>query len=308
MKNIIAVVAVAVLMACVCADQPRFKGKVALVTGGSSGIGYQTALQFAQEGAKVIIVARDSNTKTHSLALAVKTISEDATVKANGGSVRSYKAELTKMTDVTKLFQDIKGHEGKIDFGINCAGISGPLGPMGTMEYTYGEHDPIENNVYATLNAMTKEEEMMVNTNVSGVIISISAVEGVTPSSIVPRFSASKYAIVGLSNSIALVHITGEDGPYIRSNVVCPGPIATPQLFNKAKYYAEKPQQPWEGEEVTEDSPIWKEHEGNFSSKVPMGRIGRPAEVANTILWLCTDDAAHISGDFIMVDGGMWAA
>jgi Dehydrogenases with different specificities (related to short-chain alcohol dehydrogenases) len=305
MKNIVAVVAVAMLVACASAAV-RFKDKVVLVTGGSRGIGYQTALQFAQEGAKVILVSRDIHA---SLDKAKNQINDDKDVKENGGAAFSYKADLTDYGQVTKLFDYIKSDAGleKIDIAINGAGISGPLGKMGTMEYTFTENDPVMNNVYATLNCLTKEEEMMVLTNTSGVIITIDAVEGLIPSSLAPRFAASKYALIGLSHSIALRHITGIDGPYIRTNLVCPGPTATTQLFNKAKFYTDKHQQPWEGEDLTEDSKVWKDHESNFTAHVPMGRIARPSEIANTILWLCTDDALHISGDAISVDGGMWA-
>jgi len=303
MKSII--IAVAMVVACASAAA-RFKDKVALVTGGSSGIGFQTALQFAQEGAKVVIVSRDIHS---SLEDAKKKINADDQVVANGGGAFSYKANCSDMAQVEKLFKYIKSEPGlqKIDFAVNGAGISGPLGKMGVMDYTYSEYDPVMNNVYATLNCMTKEEEMMVLSNTSGVIITISAVEGLIPSSLAPRFAASKYAVIGLSHSIALRHITGIDGPYIRANLVCPGPTATRQLFNKAKFFTDKQQQPWEGEEITEDSKVWKEHESNFTAHVPMGRIARPNEIANTILWLCTDEAVHISGDAVSVDGGMWA-
>ena len=305
MKNIAAFVAVAMLVACVSADA-RFKDKVVLVTGGSSGIGYQTALQFAQEGAKVVIAARGIHA---SLEKAKQQINEDKDVIANGGGAFPFQGDMTDMKKVEALFKFIKEDPAleKLDIAINGAGISGPLGKMGEMKYTYTENDPVMNNVYATLNCLAKEEEMMVMTNTSGVILTISAVEGLRPSSFYPRFAASKYALIGLSHSIALRHITGIDGPYIRANVVCPGPTATRQLFNKAKFFTDKPQQPWEGSEVTEDSKVWKDHEGNFTAHVPMGRIARPNEVANTILWLCTDEAVHISGDSISVDGGMWA-
>lgn len=303
MKNIVAVLAVAVFALCVSAD-PRFTDKIVLVTGGSSGIGYQTALQFAQEGARVVITARDSHPKQYTGAAAAEAINNDAQVKTSGGEARFIKADLTVESDVQALFKDIRSTEGKLDIAVNAAGISGPMGGLlETAEYT--DYDPILNNVYALMRPLAEEEAIMVEKNITGVIVNIAAVEGITASSLLPRFSAAAHSIIGITNSLALTHITGTANPYIRMNTVAPGRTLTPFLFNQAKYYA-KHQQPFEGEFITEDNKIWIESQGNFTAKVPMERAARPFEVANLILWLCTDDAMHISADTIIVDGGIW--
>jgi len=303
MKCILAVFAVAVLAACVN-GAVRFKGKTVLVTGGTSGIGYQTALQFAQEGAAVIICGRDVNKEHYSGEKAAKAINDDTLVSANHGSARFVKADVSKAEDVDNLFADIMKKEGTLDIAINNAGISGPVGKLGdTDKYTLGEHDPILNNFYGTMRCIAKEEEIMVGQNINGSIVNVAAVDGYTANSNLPLFSASKYAIIGLSHSLALKHLTGEDGPYIRVNSVAPTTTATPHAFNLVK----KDKQPWEGDWVTEDSKEWKEALPKIVEHIPMGRIGRPNEVANTILWLCTDDAEFISGDIIGVDGGYWA-
>jgi len=310
MKAISVLAVAAVLVACVSAQEARFKNKVVLVTGGTSGIGYATALGFAREGAKVIIVARDSNVEHYSGEKAVNKISNDDKVKTNGGSVRFFKADMAEKDDANALFKNITAVEGRLDIGVNSAGVSGPMGTItDTMKYNKKkEYCPIRNNIYTAIRACAGEEKIMCDQNISGVIINVAAIEGVTPAPYLPRYGASKYAIIGLTNSIALGHISGDPAPYIRCNSVAPGPVATPFLFNRAKWFA-KGQQPWEGEFISNEShPIWKESEGNFTEDVPMARIAKPAEVANTILWLCSDEASHISGDTIMVDGGLWSA
>jgi len=308
MKSVIALFAVAVLIACVSATQTRFKDKIILVTGGSSGIGYQTALQFAQEGGRVIIAARDRNTQFYSVQKAVEAIKNDATVKQNKGEIRGVKADLSTAQDVENLFNDIRKTEGRIDFAVNAAGISGPMGTIGdTAKYIYTPNDPISNNYYATLRAIAEEEALMVEKMIDGVIVNVIDIVGITPGTASPFYAASKYATVGLSNSIALCHIDATQPPYIRSVGVAPGPIGTPLLYNRAKFYY-KGQQPWEGDFINNDqSPIWKESVGNFTDSVPMGRIGKTKEVADTILWLCTEDALFISGSTVTVDGGIWA-
>jgi len=298
----IAVVAVAVLAACVCADDIRFKDKVVLVTGGTSGIGYQTALQFAQEGAKVVICARDSQPDHYSGDKAVTDIMNDETVKANGGSVRFVKTDVRVEDEVKALFEDIMNTEKTLDIAINNAGISGPKGDLlSTTQYT--DYDPIENNVYGVIRCIAEEEAIMMANNINGSIVNVAGVNGVTPNARYPRLSAAEYAIIGLGKSVALQHITGMDGPYIRVNQVLPGTIATPFTFNTVK----EGQQPWEGDWITEDSDVWKNAIPEVVKHIPMQRVGRPEEVAKTILWLCTEEAEFISGDNILVDGGVWA-
>jgi len=304
MKWIVVVAAVAFVAACVSGANIRFKDKVVLVTGGTSGIGYQTALQFAQEGARVIICARDKNPTHYSGKRAVAAIQADATVKANGGTVRFIQADVSKEQDTKNMFEDIFANEGAIDIAVNNAGISGPLGKLGdTAEFTGGEHDPIVNNLYGAIRCISYEEANMVNYSTNGTIINVVGIEGITPNSTLPRYAAASHAIIGLGKGVALQHITGLDGPYIRCNIVCPARTATPFAFNMVK----PGKQPWEGDWITEDSKEWEEALPGLVEHIPMGRVARPNEVANTILWLCTEDAIHISGDVITVDGGFWA-
>jgi len=303
MKYIIAVIILAIVAASVNGDNVRFKDKVVLVTGGTSGIGYQTALQFAQEGARVIICARDSQKEHYSGADAVKKITDDEVVKKNGGTVRFVQTDVTNSAQVKALFDDIRAQEKTLDIAVNNAGISGPRGKLDeTAKYTYTQYDPIINNVYGVMNCIAEEEAMMFKNGINGSIVNVAAVHGITPDSHYPLYSASKYAIIGLGNSVALNHIDGANGTYIRVNNVAPSTVATPFAFNRVKAC-----QPWEGDWITEDSQIWQEALPSVVEHIPMSRVGRPNEVANTILWLCTEDAIHISGDTITVDGGYWA-
>jgi len=303
MKCVFAVVAVALFAACVNADDYRFVDKVVLVTGGSSGIGFQTALQFAQEGAHVIITARDSNTEHYSLKNATDTISADPAVIASKGFVRPVQADVSNRDSAKKLFDNIRAQEGRLDIAVNGAGISGPLGHLfETAEFTLTEHDPIMNNVYATMYCLAYEEELMYSNGINGSIVNIAAVQGIVPNSTLPRYTASKHAVIGLGKSLGLPHITGEDGVYIRVNNIAPGVTATPFAFQLVKN-----SQPWEGEWVTEDSKTWQDALPGVVAHTPMGRVARPSEIAAAILWLCTDDANYISASTLLVDGGAWA-
>jgi len=305
MKSIVFVVAL--LAACAFADV-RFTGKIVVVTGGSSGIGFQTALQFAREGAHVIITARDSNPKAYSLASAAEKIKNDKEVIQNKGSIRYVAGDMSNAKDVLNFFTNIRNTEGKIDLAVNAAGITGPMGKIGdTSKYSGSPNDPILNNYYATVRAMSEEEKLMVEKNIDhGAIINVADFYGLHPLGTLPLYSASKYAIIGASNSVALQHIDATQPPYIRVVTVTPGPVNTPMLHQRAKYYATK-QQPFEGEFIKEDNPIWKSSIGNFTKIVPMARLAEPEEIANTILWLCTPDAVHISGSTVTVDGGLLA-
>ena len=308
MKKAIAValvVAAFVAAATEAAGQTRFKGKKVLVTGGSSGVGFQTALEFAREGATVVICSRDSHPTWFTGADAEARINSDETVLATGGHARWVKADVSKAADVKALFESIRAQEGLLDIAVNNAGISGPVGALGDMaKYSQGEYDPIANNLYGVLRCMAEEESMMLEGNISGSIVNVASLNGVIAAPMGAMYGASKFGVIGATKSIALKHITG--GPYIRANAVAPGPIATPLLFNQFKM-DEYGQQPWEGDLITEDSPLWLKYKDETLEGVPMRALAQPKQIADPILWLCTDEAAHISGDTLIVDGGIWA-
>lgn len=306
-KTLAVALAVVALVAAAseAAGQTRFKGKKVLVTGGSSGIGFQTALEFAREGATVVICSRDSHPTWFTGADAEARINSDETVVATGGHARWVKADVSKAKDVKALFESIRAQEGLLDIAVNCAGISGPIGQLGdTAKYSQGEYDPVAVNLYGVLRCMAEEESMMLEGNISGSIVNVASLDGLVSAPTGAMYSASKFGVIGATKSIALKHITG--GPYIRANAVAPGPVATPLFFNQVKM-DEYGQQPWEGDLVTEDSELWKKYKGDTEEVVPMHALARPSQIANPILWLCTDEAAHVSGDTLIVDGGIWA-
>ena len=287
------------------AGQTRFKGKKVLVTGGSSGIGFQTALEFAREGATVVFCSRDSHPTWFNGTAAETRINSDETVKATGGRARWVKADVSSAPDVKALFESIRAEEGLLDIAVNCAGISGPIGVISeTGKYAQGEHDPIAVNLYGVLRCMAEEESMMLEGNISGAIVNVASLDGLLGAPTGSMYSASKFGVVGATKSMALAHITG--GPYIRANAVAPGPVATPLFFNQVKM-DEYGQQPWEGELVTEDSALWQKYKGDTEDVVPMHALARPKQIADPILWLCSDEAAKVSGDTLIVDGGIWA-
>jgi NAD(P)-dependent dehydrogenase (short-subunit alcohol dehydrogenase family) len=244
----------------------RLTGKVAVVTGGNSGIGLATAKRFREEGAKVVISGRDQRT----LVEAVKTI---------GGEVVAVRADVAKLSDLDKLYKTVSEKFGRIDVLFANAGIA-KFAPLAeSTEALYDETFNINvKGVYFTI----QKALPLLNDGASIIInSSVASESGVADTSI---YSATKAAIRSFARTLTAELV----GRGIRINVVSPGPIRTP-IFGRNGL----------SQEQIDDVARM------LVSKVPMNRFGQPEEVADTVLFLASQEASYITGVDINVDGGM---
>jgi NAD(P)-dependent dehydrogenase (short-subunit alcohol dehydrogenase family) len=237
----------------------KLQGKVAVITGGSEGIGLATATLFAKEGAYVFITGR----RRKELDEAVKTI---------GSDVSAVQGDVAKLADLDRLYETVAEVKGRIDIVFANAGV-GEFAPLGSISE---EHfDKLFNvNVRGTLFTVQKALPLM---NDGGSIIlngSVASMKG-TPSFGV--YAASKAAI----RSLVRTWTSDLKDRHIRSNVVSPGPIDTP-LTNR------------------QDSDVM----ARIVSTIPMGRMGKPDEIAKAALFLASDDSSFVTGIELFVDGG----
>jgi NAD(P)-dependent dehydrogenase (short-subunit alcohol dehydrogenase family) len=244
----------------------KLNGKVALVTGGNSGIGLATAKQFAIEGAYVFISGR----RESNLARAVQEIGENVT---------SIQGDVSEPADLDRLFSQIKREKGHLDIVFANAGVA-RYGQLG--EITEELYDSIfEINVKGVL--FTVQKALPLLTDGASIILnaSIVASKGLPANAI---YSASKAAV----RSFARTMSTDLKARQIRVNAVSPGPTDTPG-FN----------------ELVNSSEVGQHRIKMISSTIPLGRLGRPEEIAKAVTFLASDESSYITGIELFVDGGM---
>lgn len=247
-----------------------FENKVAIVTGGSFGIGQATAIAFAKRGAKVVVADWIENQETLKL------------VKASGGEGTFVKCDVSKSKDVESLIKQTVEAYGRLDFAVNNAGIEG---------MTAFTHECAEDNFDKTIGVnlkgvwlcMKNELSVMLKQN-KGSIVNIASIAGLVGFPGLPAYVSSKHAVVGLTKTAALEY--AKLG--IRINAVCPGVIKTPMIDRTT------------GNDKTVEK--------KFEDMEPVGRMGQPEEVAEAILWLCSDASSFVTGHAMAVDGGWIAA
>jgi NAD(P)-dependent dehydrogenase (short-subunit alcohol dehydrogenase family) len=247
-----------------------FENKVAIVTGGSFGIGKATAKAFANRGAKVVIADWVEDYST------LKEIQND------GGSAFFIKCDVSKASDVTAMINKTMETFGRLDFAVNNAGIEGATAQ--THECTEENWDKTINiNLKGVWLCMKLEIPLMLKQG-KGAIVNIASIAGLVGFSGLPAYVVSKHGIVGLTKTAALEY--AKQG--IRVNAVCPGVIRTAMV-----------------DRVTgKDKAVEKQ----FEAMEPVGRMGEPEEVAESIVWLCSDAASFVTGHALAVDGGWIAA
>ncbi len=253
--------------------EDRFNGKVVLVTGGNTGMGATTAQAFAAEGARVVIAARK--------AAAGEQVVQ--TIKDADGEAIFIQSDVSDMTQIETLIQKTVNRYGRLDIAFNNAGTASR-----TMELLAEETEADFDKTFAVNTkgvwACMKYEIRQMLKQGGGVIVNTSSVTGLRGSYTVPAaYAASKHAVGGLTTTAALQY--ADKG--IRINTVCPGFILTPML---AKGIEKRP-----------------EVEEHMKAGVPMGRMGATREIAETVLWLCSDSGSYVTGQNIVVDGGMLA-
>jgi NAD(P)-dependent dehydrogenase (short-subunit alcohol dehydrogenase family) len=247
----------------------NFKDKVAFVTGGASGIGRAAALAFAQAGASVAVadVGEQANQETARL------------IEQGGGRALAVRCDVTRGDDVKAALQETAEAFGRLDFAFNNAGIE-PKKPAPTADYDEEDWNRIiDIDLRGVFLCMKHEIPFMLKSG-GGAIVNTSSGAGVIGIKGSPAYTAAKHAVIGLTRAAALDYAAQN----IRVNAVCPGYIDTPMMGR-----------------FTGGTP---EGRAQVVAEEPIGRMGRPEEIANTVLWLCSDGAGFVVGHALVADGG----
>lgn len=246
----------------------RFEGKVALVTGGASGIGRATALAMAREGAKVIIADRNGPGGEETVEM----------IASTGGEGRAITTDVTCSAEVDALMFRVVATYGRLDCAINNAGIGGGGG-----SWEEGAEDVWDRvlaiNLKGVWLCMQAELRQMAKQG-DGSIVNSASIYGLVGSPRNAAYIASKHGVVGLTKSAALAYARAG----IRVNTVCPAYIHTPMT-----------------------TPAFALNPGRLAAEIarhPFGRLGTAEEVAEAIMWLCSEAASYITGHALAVDGG----
>jgi NAD(P)-dependent dehydrogenase (short-subunit alcohol dehydrogenase family) len=247
-------------------DMGKLEGKMALITGGNSGIGLATAQQCVHEGAYVFITGR----REPELAAAVKEI---------GSHVTGVQGDVANLGDLDRLFAHIQREKGRLDSVFANAGVA-TFAPFG--EITEEHYDALFTiNVKGLLFTVQKALPLMPDGASIILNASIVASKGLPASSV---YSATKAAV----RAFARTWTTDLKDRRIRVNAVSPGPIETPGLHN-----------------LLASTGAGEQHLKMFSDSVPLGRLGTPTEIAKAVVFLASDDSSYITGTELFVDGGM---
>jgi NAD(P)-dependent dehydrogenase (short-subunit alcohol dehydrogenase family) len=249
--------------------ETEFKNKVAIVTGGSFGIGRATALAFAKKGAKVVVVDWKENTETIDL------------IKKSGGEALFIKCDVSKSSAVKAIVEKTIATFGRLDYAFNNAGIEGDSAPLQDCSEENWEKT-IGVNLKGVWLCMKYEIPEMIKQG-KGAIVNCSSVAGLVGFSGLPAYVASKHGVIGLTKTSALE--CAKLG--IRVNAVCPGVIQTPMI-----------------DRLTGND---KEAIEQFTNLEPVGRFGQAEEVAEAVIWMCSDGASFVTGHAMAVDGGFVA-
>src|ERR1700751_1997475 len=253
-----------------------FTGKVALVTGGGNGIGRATSVAFARHGAKVVVVDRDG----------AGAQATSGIIRQNGGEAIAVTADVVKSADVRAYVKAAIDKYGRIDVFFNNAGIEGKLAP--TAEYEEAVFDAVIGvNVKGVFLGLRHVLPEMIRQG-GGAVVNTASVAGLTATPGMPAYVASKHAVIGPTKPAA-----GEVARQgIRVNAVCPGPVDTRMI-------------PALEQQISPDDPASVGR--RYQSAIPIGRYVTPDEIANTVLFLCSDLASAITGAQYVVDGARTA-
>lgn len=249
----------------------NFSGKVALVTGGTSGIGRATALAYAEQGARVVVAGRRASEGE-------EVVSQ---IRKAGGEAIFVKTDVSQEAEVEQLIKTTVATYGQLDFAFNNAGTEGKFGAL--TELAEKDWDvTIDTNLKGVWLSMKYEIAQMARQG-SGVIVNNSSNLGHVGMAQGAAYVASKHGVIGLTKTAALEYAKAG----IRINSVSPGPIQTDmptRAFGSVDNF-----------------------KGFITPSVPLGRIGQPEEIASAVVWLSSPGAAFVIGQDILVDGGITA-
>ncbi|HUM70484.1 MAG TPA: SDR family oxidoreductase [Chloroflexota bacterium] len=249
----------------------QLQNKVALITGGGSGIGRATAVLFAQEGANVAVADVNLDTAEETVAM----------ITDGGGQAFAFQADVSRADDVQAMVGEVVARYGRLDCAFNNAGIEGL--PTRTMDVSEDDFDRIiAVNLKGVWLCLKYELEQMVAQG-GGAIVNTASVAGLTGAHSMPAYAASKHGVVGLTRTAAVDY--GRKN--IRINAVCPSVIETPMVSRGFEAF-----------------PQFLEATIRIN---PMRRLGQADEVARAVLWLCSDAASFTNGAALTIDGGFTA-
>ena len=246
--------------------------KVALITGGTSGIGRAAALAFAQRGDLVVLTGRREEEGKRTL----------ASIREAGSDGIFVPGDISRAAETEKMVARAVEAFGQLDYAFNNAGVEGQYAPI---------HEVIEKNyefvmdinVRGVLLSM-KYEIAQMRLNGGGVIVNNSSVAGLCGFENAGVYAASKFAVIGLTKVAAMENATRG----IRVNAICPGGVAT-EMVDRMTGESEKVRKA-------------------FAGAHPMNRLGRPEEIADIVLWLCSDRSTFMTGQALGIDGGVSAS
>jgi len=244
-----------------------FEYKVAIVTGGASGIGKATAIAFARLGAKVVVADTKDGAETVAL------------IKKAGGEGLFIHCDVSQEKDVKSMVEETIKTYGRLDYGVNNAGVEG----VQTSLQDLSEKDwdrTININLKGVWLCMKHEIPYMLQQG-QGAIVNTASIAGVVGFPNMSAYVSSKHGVAGLTK-VAALELAKKN---IRVNAICPGVIRTPMV----------------------DRAITPETESLYTSAIPVGRMGKSEEMADSIIYLCSDAASYVTGHIMIADGG-WTA
>jgi NAD(P)-dependent dehydrogenase (short-subunit alcohol dehydrogenase family) len=260
------------------ADARRFAGRVALVPGGTSGIGLATAQRFVTEGARVVIAGRRQDAGERAL----------ASLREVGGDARFVRADIGSAADVERMVRSAVDEFGQLDIACNTAATDeGGLAFIAdTAEADFDRQLTV--NLKGMWLCLKYEIRQMLAGGRGGSIVNVSSVNGLGGTPGAAGYSAAKHGVIGLTKTAALEYASAG----IRVNALCAGAFRTPMLERAMKRVG--------GGDIAAA-------EERYHSMIPLNRIGRPEEAAEVILWLASDAASYVTGHTMIADGGVTA-